>query len=744
MSRRERPTHRQKAQAAPPARPGAARRRASRAVRAFSPLGLAPRALVPWLALGGVAALLAWCYAHLFAGEPHGLDNTAHLAEVTFLSRAIKAGDWNAWDPAANSGFASGYYYQVLPQALTAALAALTGLAPLRCFQIALFLPLVLAPFAAYRALRVLGAGSWAAVGAAIALPFTLAGNLAAGPGIDASRWGQGADGALSGGLFTQLWAFAALPLALAYAARWLESGRGLAAALALSLFVGLCHPFAGVALGLALVAGASWRAIERLLQRPTTTVPDASNPDVGPLIGRLALLAVLLLAGSACAWLPVLVDYAGFGGFPARVADEVGPGFVRFARWIVTGRLLDFGRWPALTLLLPLVIVFARARWLAWLWAPAIAYALLLGIGPHLGKTPDDLFPAVRFLGPLQIVLALAIGAGAMNVARPPADAGPIAWRAAGRWRLAFAATLMIVLAVVVVGGARAQRQRVKVMADFAILDRTEFLRSLEALRTMPGEGRLQVALGAECHWTLQLPYVYEERPTVMVAGGAALQSSPVFAYAWAARNADPARVAWVFDAPLLLMRLNHSGFITSGEPVWQGHTYQIRRFSTPGLVGPVDVVGTLPAERRARRAAALEWLDSELPMSDQVLADSTPAGVLAAPPAGRLLLAGRGPSRIRARVHVDETTREPTTFAIRESWHPRWRATLDGAPVALRRITPDYMAVDVPGGDHLLDLTFRRPAWYWWLWLLVPALVFGARLADVRHARPLASARR
>ena len=29
--------------------------------------------------------------------------------------------------------------------------------------------------------------------------------------------------------------------------------------------------------------------------------------------------------AGAACAWLPVLVDYEAFGGFPHRVVDEVG-----------------------------------------------------------------------------------------------------------------------------------------------------------------------------------------------------------------------------------------------------------------------------------------------------------------------------------------------------------------------------------------------------------------------------------
>jgi hypothetical protein len=676
--------------------------------------------------LAALAAILAWAFAHLFAGEPHGLDNTAHLAEVTFLSQAMKAGDWSWWNPAGNSGFPSGYFYQVLPQALTAALSALAGLSPLVSYQLALFVPLLLVPAAAYRAMRVLGADPWVAVGAAIAVPFTIAGDLIAGPGANAARWGHGADGALLGGLFTQLWALAALPLALAHAARWLESGRGLAPALAWGLFVGLCHPFAGAALGVAAVAGAAWRVLQRLLHR------DESGVGIPDLLRRLVVLGLLLVAGSASAWVPVLVDYQGFGGFPARMMDEVGPGFAQLARWIAQGRLLDHGRLPALTLLLPFVLVLARGRWLPWLWAAAAAYGLLLGIGPHLGKTEDDLFPAVRFLGTLQTTLALAIGGGAVSIVRwlRSGQQGP-GWRVP-RSAAALAWLMVVPLALVVVGGALAQRDRVKVLADFGFIDRADFMRSLEALRPL-SPGRLQVAFGAECHWTIQLPYAYVGRPVVAVMGGAALQSSPNFVHAWELRNDDPALVARVFDAPLLLLRQNHADRVTGGTVVWEGETYQMRQFPAPGLVGPVQVVGDLPVARRDRREASLRWLRTGLPLRDQVLAEAGSRGSMA-PAAGRAREIARGHSSIRARIQVDDDRAGPTTFAVRESWHPRWRATLDGAPVAVRRITPDYMAVDVPRGEHALELRFHRPAWLWLLWLLAPLLVLAARLRERR----------
>ncbi|MGH7729927.1 MAG: hypothetical protein ACRENJ_01595, partial [Candidatus Eiseniibacteriota bacterium] len=118
-----------------------------------------------------------------------------------------------------------------------------------------------------------------------------------------------------------------------------------------------------------------------------------------------------------------------------------------------------------------------------------------------------------------------------------------------------------------------------------------------------------------------------------------------------------------------------------------------------------------------------------------------AAPPAASGAPPAGRAREIVRGPSWIRARVEVDDDRAGPTTFAIRESWHPRWRATLDGAPVAVRRITPDYMAVDVPRGGHALELRFHRPAWVWLLWGLPILLVLAARASDLRRARALST---
>jgi hypothetical protein len=369
--------------------------------RALDRAGALANRYGPLALLGVITGVLAWVYAHVFAGEPAGNDASHTYAELYRIAEAIREGDWDWWNPSGNSGFPSGYYYQVLPQAVAAALSAVTGMTPLTAFQICIYVPLLLIPTAAYRAVRIAGGTPWQAIGGAIAVAFA----------VGESRWGHGADGMFWSGLYTQLWAFTAMPLALAHGFRWIEDGRNLAPAIAWGVFVGLCHPFAGVALGVALAAGTAWVVLRWAIWR---AIPWPTRSPGWPAV-RLCVLGAGMVLGAACAWLPVLVDYESFGGFPHRVSDEVGPGFELLYDWVSGAQLLDEDRFlPVLTAAIPVVMIGGRARWMAWLWAAALAYVLLLGGGPHLPRVgDDDLLPMVRFYGSLQIALALAVGVG-------------------------------------------------------------------------------------------------------------------------------------------------------------------------------------------------------------------------------------------------------------------------------------------------------------------------------------------
>ena len=708
--------------------------------------------LGPVLVVVAATILCAWIFSHVFAGEINGDDNTFHLAEAARLRDCLIHHDWDFWNPNANLGYASGYYYQLIPQLVPALGSAVLGGSILFWFQLGVFVPLVLIPAATYRAMRVLGATPWQSAAAAVLTPLI----------VSTSKWGFGADGTFVVGLYTQTWASVAFPLALAYGARWIDERRGLGAAAFWGIFVGLCHPFAGVAVGVALAAGEVGRAvirggralaaskIGRAVKRGLHTVsevvaasmigravgrglrafgltapaaevtlpaPDDDGPRPLGAFGRLCLLGALLLAGSASAWLPVLVDYVGFGGFPHRVGGEDGLGFAGLLHYVSRGDLLDAHRIPVVTYALPVIAVMVRAKWLPRLWSGAIAFALFLAVGPHL-KTQDDLFPAIRFLGWLQVVLGMIAGAGAVALVRE-------GWRAAGGHRYEIAlrgvlgAAAGAAAGVVIAFGAGAQHGRIAVASDFTGVYRAELGRVIDAMADAD-QGRKQALAGATSHFANQLPYVYARRDAMLQMGGAGLQASPNYVYLW--EQQDAARSAWIYDAPLVLYKIDQATKIKGGEVVMKTPHYGLKKFPAPGLVSPVQVVGTLPPGRKAARARARVWLHSERPMKNQVLAYDGSGGEGPAPQ-GIVIAYSRQPSPgdepdITAEVEASA----PTTFEVLESWHPRWHAFVDGKPAAVRRVTPDVLAVDVGPGRHHLAFRFDRPWWAWALWLLWP----------------------
>lgn len=692
---------------------------------------------------GALPAVLIMCgivfaiHAQIFTGETAGDDLTFHFAESARLADCLRVFDFDFWNPSANAGYASAYYYQVIPQLASALPAAIFG-HHLFWFQLSVVLPHVLAPLCAYRGMRLLGATKWqSAIGA-----------LCVGFMNGESRWGAGNAGTFQVGLYTQTWALCFFPLALGHSARWLTQGTNLAGSVAWGAFVFLCHPFAGITLCLAILAAwlslpflmvfdGLFRAIGRSLQgrggwRDTLAARWTSQPkrNLFPELWRGALLAVLL----AITWLPVIlplvIDREGFGGFPHRVSDEVGPGFKGLWKWYSEWRVFDWKprdvglRLPLLSIALPITLVLARARFFRWLWAPAFVFALLLGLGPHMGKIGDDLFPPVRALGTLQTVGAMGIGAGVVIL-------GTWLWNAVGKlsfgyWlRTGLAAISAALVVLLIVPGSRALGARVRVLGDVTGSRRAELMQLSKALGELP-QGRKQPGPGAENHWWNLLPYVYDRVPTTLQMGGGGLQASPNYDFLWSQRN--HLHAAWIFDAPYLVFMSSLGTKLPLGETVKKTDNYEIRKYPSPGLVSPITVTGMLPPGYRhdeAGHKAAIAWVKSEAAMRDQMIAYvGSPPGN-AEPPAGRMLRAWRQDSPgddadIVAEVQVDKLT----TFVFRESWHPRWHAYIDGSEVAIRRVTPDFPAIDVPPGTHMLTLRFERPWWMHAPWLGWPLI--------------------
>ncbi len=709
----------------------------------------------PLPAIALITIGVALVHARIFLGETVGDDLSFHFAESARLADCLREGDFDFWNPSANAGYASLYYYQAVPQLASAIPAAIFG-HHLFWFQLSVVLPLIAAPVCAYKGMRLLGAAPWHSVAGAFCVAFM----------NGESRWGSGNAGTFQVGLYTQTWALCAFPLALGYGVRWMRDGKQLASAGAWGGFVTLCHPFAAIALGFALIAswianvlligvdvllvviGASLSKEQGLLGALGKRWQNPPDRALLPELFRGAVFALMLGIVATPVWVPLVIDKAGFGGFPHRVSDEVGPGWKTLWDWYwhKPHSLLDFQpkgagtRLQLLTWALPLVVLVARGKIYRWLWPGAVVFVLFLGFGPDLGKLGDDIFPPVRFLGAMQTVLAMGIGAGIVGI-------GAWIWNLVDRWpqyayaiRTLLAALAAASIVLVAAPGQHALATRVRTLGDHKDNKRPEMMAINEILAAQP-QARKQSGPGAENHWWNLLSYAYYRVPTTLQMGGGGLQASPNYDFLWTQR--DYVKNAWVFDAPYLVFQISRGKTMPLGETLGTVNGYEVRKLPHPGLVSPVHVTGVLPpgySHKEKGHKAALAWIKGEQPMKDEVLAYDGFGGP-GPEPHGRTLRSWRQDSPgDDADIVAELDVEAPTTFTIRESWHPRWHAYLDGEEIPVRRVTPDFPAVDVPPGKHTLEMRFERPWWaqaVWLLWPLAPLAAFYAQGGRIRLRR-------
>jgi hypothetical protein len=475
-------------------------------------------------------------------------------------------------------------------------------------------------------------------------------------------------------------------------------------------------------------------------------------------------ILGVGLALATMPGWITMLIDANGFGGFPHRVDDEVGPGFGLLAKWFYQGHILDEGRVIILTCALPLAMLFGRGTSLRWMWIPGIAFALLLGFGPHMPKTADDLIPAVRFLGSMQIVFALGIGAALYSITLVLWNAPEGGWfirslraalRLTGGWvdkishtsfqygvRTGLAAVIAALVVLVAVHGSRVLMGRVRTLGTDPPSVRPQMMEIIAALENQP-PGRKQVGPGCENHWWNLLSYVYGRIPSLLQMGGGGLQASPNYDYLWTVR--DFPKNAWLYDAPYLVFEKSKAATMPVGDTVIETTGYIARRLPTPGLVSPIQLTGVLPdgpttAKSEARKAA-IAWLRTDMPLKNRHLVYAG-FGNPGPEPKGTTLRSWRqiSPGE-EADINAEVDVTAPTTFMARESWHPRWHAYIDGVEAPVRRVTPDFIAVDVGNGRHLVQFRFERPWWAHASWLAWPGIAlaawFGLRLWTRRRER-------
>ncbi|HVR11102.1 MAG TPA: YfhO family protein [Thermoanaerobaculia bacterium] len=669
-----------------------------------------------WLVLAATVAFQGWLLLPELARPVTPLNDDAfHIATALHVREVLQRRPASALDPWFSYwslGYPLLHAYQPLAPLVTGALGCFAPEARFIALYQALKLLLLLAfPLCVYLGARWLELDDAAALGAALVAPLVATDGLF---GLDyGSYLWRGT------GLYTQLWASCLLPLAIGRSWAALRGRAGALAAAALLALTFLGHAIYGyiAVLSLALAAGLLLRSVG-----PRTVLRRAA-PVLGLAGAMVAFFVVPMLLDAAAInrsrWEPTW-KWDSFGA--RQVLERLGG-----------GELFDHGRLPVLTALLAAGLVLALRRgaargerfvgfgFLAWLalyfgrptWGASL-YAL--------GITAD--VPLHRLIGGVHlfgILLAgLALGRGAARLAE----------RRRGAWRWAVLAAALLLLAPAAgeriryvhqgLVWLRASEAALTAAApDVAALHR----RLAELQEAQPG--RIYPGLAARWGGRFKIG-------EVRVFDLLSLWRLDAVAYLFHAMSL-PSDVMVEFDEdrPAAYDALDVRYVVMDSrrtpppflQPLASCGRFQVYGGPSSGRIG-LGALGFVFAGRRDEvYGIASAWLESGLPAArvygeiDLRPGERRGLPVLRRwdllPEASRLAAAPPGEVR-DVRRDGDDWTAEvdpgaPAVVVLKETFHPSWRAEVDGKPTPTLQVTPGFVAVAVGGGRHHIAFRYR-----------------------------------
>ncbi len=691
-------------------------------------------------ACAGAVALLGVQILYPF---PFLNDDVLHFGLVESLSSASTRGQdlLDPWVPMWTLGFPVFHYYQILPHLLVVALERVTFgcLGLLVSFRIVETLAAGTLPIPVFFAARRFGFSPASAACAAI-LALAPRTNYLHGLELESVTW-QGL------GQFTQAVGVWILPLALATSWTAIARRSSVGVAAGLVAVTTLCHvAFGALAL---LCAGAFVLLAPREIPRRLL---------------RFSLLAGSALAGASMTLVPIARDFAYYN-VSALVPSWKYHSFGHEAvlRRLVGGELFDFSRPPVMTALVLLGLALAawRARRdeaiRALLTVFVMALALYFG-RPTWGRLLDLLplgsgFHYSRVLALLQLAGALLAGLAAGTalsfVARAPR---------LGR----FAPVAAAVLALAVASPLAADRVRyllrnaelVRESAEQYERERDE-LEDAVSIARGDRMGRVYAGLG----------------PAGGPAWGGAFMVGWVPVYDWfPLREIDAfgylhhhySLNADLFDRfdernPVHYRVFGIDRIVAPPQVRLPAFAHEIARrgrfrvlqVDGGGFAELADVPYSVNVGKRTLGRVQARWLASPLPgagVHPRVrLAEAEspdPGGVdgstaeVRLPEPGSLPDRGRVESVVRRGedfVATAAATR-PCVLVLKMTFHPAWKATVDGRAAQTIHVLPSYVGVPLEAGSHRVELRYDPGPQKTWLALggalvLAAAMFLGAR---------------
>jgi Bacterial membrane protein YfhO len=613
------------------------------------------------------------------------------------------------WFPDVSAGFPMFAHYPHLSH-LTAAALAHAASAPERAGRVYDFLRtllLTLVPLSIFVALRRMRLDDWTAAFAALLYPL-LASRGSFGIGWDSAVW-------RASGLGPQVWGTFFLFPALAWGYAAVRDGRSALAAGGLLALCFLSHFLYGYMAAL---------SIAFLLVLPDRDVPWRRRL---PRLARVAAVAALATAYFT-------VPFALHTGVLLHSRWEPQWKWDSFGwSWVLTrlarGELFDAAKVPVLSVLvgLGLLVAIVRARRdpaLRWIAACFALWIVLFTGRAGLGAAAD-LLPLSgglhmhRFIGSVQAFGLMLAGLGA--------SAG-VGWLRGRLGRPAVALPLCAAaLALLLAAPVRKQIAYMKQSTQWASEEKEALARAYD-LRSIVGVLRRQppgrVHAGFHGTWGKEFKIGREPLYSLLQTQGFDMVGYLFMAMArpgeWQVRldyrrrdHCDLFDLRYVVAPRSVFMpRFARRKAVRGDFALYEMPT---SGYFTPARVEPLaaDALGGKSAgEASGEEIYALgdRWLQGRGPAERRLPAlDGSTDPALPAAPSGVVLEETVRPNLYEARV----ANAEPTDVVLKVTYHPSWRAEVDGVPVAVREVLPSFMAVRLGPGHHTVRFTYEPPRW-------------------------------
>ena len=670
------------------------------------------RRFAPWVIISLFSLLQAWALrGEASAPSTHANDLSVHLAMVRWAADRISSGHlpFDGWFPDLALGSARFTQYQSLPHIVGGALATVFG--SVTVVNWSTFVLLLAWPFAAFVGVRLLVREDVVALFAAILAPLVV------------SRPGYGYElGSYvwrGYGIWAQLIAMLLVPFAMAFVWRALERGRGYALAALLLAITIACHFITGyialIFLGVAILAGPG---------------------RFGPRVARGALVGVGALLGAAWTLVPVVTDRKWIASTQFD-APEVRNSFGarRVLGWLFTGRLFDNDHtWlPIITILLLVGVVVcavrfrrdALARTLLCFWV----VNLVLYFGrPTLGRALDFV-PFTKDLVLHRFIIGVHLG-GILLAAIGGTACVRGAWHFLQRHRAsvspALGAALLVLLVAALVVPAWAERASYLATDRNIINDQKTALRhsgrnvnTLIDVAKREGGGRIYAGTQENFGILFRMGFV----PVYIQVFERGAQGIGFFDRAASLSNDPEHRFDLrrpshypLFGVRWLIMPHRIPAPVPA-EKVAERGRFTLYRVDDPGYLGVYDTVGpAITADRTNLGTKVVPYLESKLPDRHSTRPIAFEGSAAAAPTAASAPSPDDPPGTVTGERDQPNdgvysgrvSTTRPAVVVLRESYHGRWKATVDGEERPTQMVAPSFVGVRVGAGTHDVVFTY------------------------------------